>query len=142
MLFLGTATLLTAQTTKPKTKAPVQAAQLRKAGHATSAHLRVVPVRYTGACPGKFKFLGSITTNGPAEVKYTWASFDGGTWPEHTLTFTAAGTKNVTESRQMGTPGQTQSGWMQLKVVAPNTLHSTQARFQVACGVNPRGRKK
>ena len=116
-----------------QTKPKAPAVPARKAGRATAARLRVVPVRYTGACPAKLQFLGSITTDGPAEVRYTWESFDGGTWPQTTIKFTAAGTKPVHESRQMGTPGQVQNGWMQLKLLAPDALHSTQAKFVVAC---------
>lgn len=140
LLSLGSATLLAAQSAsaRPRPKPPEA-----KAGRATSVRLRVVPVRYTGACPGKFKFLGTITTNGPAEVKYTWASFDGGTWPEHTLKFTATGTKEVTESREMGEAGKQEAGWMQLKVIAPNPLYSGEAKFVVACGAkHPPAKKK
>jgi hypothetical protein len=122
-----------------KPKAP--AAKAHKTGRATAARIRVVPVRYTGACPAKLQFMGNITTDGPAEVRYTWESFDGGTWPQTTIKFTAAGTKPVRESRQMGAPGQVQNGWMQLKVLAPDALHSTQAKFVVACKA-PRAAKK
>jgi hypothetical protein len=95
-----------------------------------------VPARYAGACPTKVQFKGTITTDGPAEVKYTWASFDGGTWPEGTIKFTAAGTKPVSESREVSAPGQT--GWMQLKVLAPDTLHSTQAKYTFTCRTAPK----
>ncbi|HYL91910.1 MAG TPA: hypothetical protein VEW69_02010 [Alphaproteobacteria bacterium] len=135
VLLLGAATTLAAQTAKAQPKPPRPAARPTRV---LSAKLRVVPVRYTGACPGKFKFIGLITTDGAGPVKYTWASFDGGTWPEQTITFSAKGTKNVMETREMGAAGQTQSGWMQLKVLSPNTLQSTQARFQVACGARAR----
>ena len=84
-----------------------------------------------GVCPTKVQFKGTITTDGAAEVKYTWASFDGGTWPEGTIKFTAAGTRPVSESREVFAPGQ--SGWMQLKVLSPNTLHSTEAKYTFTC---------
>jgi len=116
------------QNAKPQ---PRNAPPVRRQGRATSAHLAAVPARYTGACPTKVEFKGTITTNGPAEVKFTWASFDGGTWPEATLKFSAAGTKPVSESREVFAPGQT--GWMELKVLAPNTLHSTQAKYVFTC---------
>jgi len=126
LLLAAMSLCATAQTAKPQPRPPV-----RSQAHATSAHLAAVPARYTGACPTKVQFKGTITTNGPTEVKYTWASFDGGTWPEGTLKFTAAGTKPVSESREVFAPGQT--GWMELKVLAPNTLHSTQAKYVFTC---------
>ena len=118
---------VTAQTAKPQ---PRPARPVRQA-HATAAHLAAVPARYAGVCPTKVQFKGTITTDGPAEVKYTWASFDGGTWPGGTIKFTAAGTRPVSESREVFAPGQ--SGWMQLKVLAPNTLHSTAAKYTFTC---------
>jgi hypothetical protein len=82
------------------------------------------------ACPLTVTFHGSITANGAATVKYTWVSFDGGTWPEGTTTFARAGTNTVTESRQVFA---NQNGWMQLKVLSPNALISPQAHYSVTC---------
>jgi hypothetical protein len=103
-------------------------------GRVTAAQLRAVPPRYNGPCPARLRFPGTITTNGPAEVRYTWVSFDGGTWPEHALRFPAAGTKPVRENWQLGAPGQATHGWLQLRVLSPNTHESPRAVFQVACG--------
>jgi hypothetical protein len=77
-------------------------------------------------------FKGTITTDGPAEVKYTWNSFDGGSWPQGTIKFTAAGTHPVNESRQISAA---ENGWMQLKVLAPNPLGSTEAKYTFTCAV-------
>jgi hypothetical protein len=82
------------------------------------------------ACPLTVTFHGSITTNGAATVKYTWVSFDGGTWPEGTTNFARAGTNSVTESRQVFA---NQNGWMQLKVLSPNAVVSPQAHYSVTC---------
>jgi hypothetical protein len=116
---------------RPRTTAP--AAPARKAGKVTAARIRVVPERYTGVCPAKLQFLGAITTDGPAEVKYTWADSEGSTWPETTIKAPAASTRPVSESREMGAPGQIQNGWMQLKVLAPNAVQSVQGKYIVAC---------
>lgn len=121
-----------AQTAKQQ---PRPAPPVRRQARVTSVHLQAVPARYTGACPTKVQFKGTITTDGPAEVKYTWASFDGGTWPEGTIKFTAAGTRPVSESREVSAPGQ--SGWMQLKVLSPNPLYSTEAKYTFTCRVKP-----
>jgi hypothetical protein len=75
-------------------------------------------------------FNGTITTNGPAEVKYTWVSFDGGTWPERNINFAKAGTEKVNESRQAP---ENQTGWMQLKVLSPNAVMSPRANYRVMC---------
>lgn len=110
---------------------------------------RPAPVRVTRAtlraivprgkpCPIKVIFAGTITTSGSAEVKYTWVSFDGGSWPEHTLKFAKAGTENVSESREVSETG---NGWMQLKVVAPNTVLSPRGNYRVTCMKPVPGRK-
>lgn len=117
-----------AQSAKPQAR-PVP--PVRRQARVTSAHLQAVPARYAGICPAKVQFKGTITTNGPAEVKYTWASSDGGTWPQGTIKFTAAGTRPVNESREVSAPGQ--SGWMQLKVLSPNALHSIEAKYTFTC---------
>lgn len=99
------------------------------AGKVTRATLAVV-VNAAKGCPATVNFKGTITTNGPATVKYTWASMDGGTWPEHTLNFPKAGTENVTESRQVFATG---TGWMQLKVLSPNAVMSPRGVYRVTC---------
>lgn len=123
---------LIAQTSKAQ---PRPAPPVRRQARVTSAHLQAVPARYNGACPTKVVFKGTITTDGPAEVKYTWASFDGGSWPQGTIKFTAAGTRPVNESRQISAA---ENGWMQLKVLAPNTLHSTEAKYTFTCRTPPK----
>ena len=108
-----------------------------KQGKVTSARLAAQPARYTGACPAKLVFNGAITTNGPAEVSYTYKSFDGGTWGAQHLKFEKAGSQNVSQDWQLGGPGQPVNGWLQMEVTAPNALHSAPARFTVNCGGKP-----
>lgn len=84
-------------------------------------------------CPVNESFVGDITTNGPAEVKYTWVSFDGGTWPEGTLHFTGPGTQHVSEHVQQGAPGKSIHGWMQLKVLSPNAVVSNRVAYTIPC---------
>ena len=99
-------------------------------GQVTRATLGAV-VPQGKPCPLTVSFNGAITTNGPVEVKYTWVSFDGGTWPERTVTFTKAGTEKVSETRQVPS---NQTGWMQLKVLSPDALVSNRANYRVTCG--------
>lgn len=105
------------------------------AGKVTRATLAPV-VNAANGCPATVNFNGTITTNGPATVKYTWVSMDGGTWPEGTLNFAKAGTEKATESRQVFATGM---GWMQLKVLSPNTVMSPRANYRVTC---PQSKKK
>lgn len=100
------------------------------AGKVTRAMLGAIVSGGAGPCPKTVTFNGAITTNGAAEVKYTWVSMDGGTWPEHTIKFAKAGTEKVTESRSAPS---NQTGWMQLKVVSPNALLSPRANYRVSC---------
>ena len=90
-----------------------------------------------GKCPATVTFNGTITTNGPAEVKYTWVSFDGGAWPERTIKFAKAGTEKVVESRSVHS---NQTGWMQLKVLSPNAMLSNRANYKVTCAAGGNGK--
>lgn len=130
ILLFATFCFAQQSTSKAQPRPPRPAA----AGRATRATLAAVVPR-SNSCPVKVSFNGTITTNGPAEVKYTWVSFDGGTWPEHTIKFTKAGTERVGEVREVSESG---TGWMRLKVIAPDTLMSSVARYRVTC---PKPRK-
>ena len=121
---------------QPTAKAQPRPPRPAAAGRATRATL-VAVVPHSRSCPVKVNFNGTITTNGPAEVKYTWVSFDGGTWPEHTIKFAKAGTEKVSEEREVS---QTGTGWMRLKVIAPDTLMSSVARYRVSCPA-PKGKQ-
>ena len=138
-------TLATAQkpAPTPTSKAQPRPQQpARRAGRATRATLVAVNVPKRAACPVKLHFAGTITADGPAEVKYTWVSFDGGTWPTGTLNFVGPGTQKVGQEWQLGAAGQTVHGWLQLKVIAPDTLVSTKAPFTVVCGGGSSTKKK
>jgi hypothetical protein len=129
-MTLFSITVSTAQS-KP---APTQRPPMR----ATAAHLAGVNIPRSAVCPVKMNFAGTITTNGPGEVKYTWASSDGGTWPEGTLHFAKGGTEKVGRELQMGAAGTTVHGWLQIKVLSPNALVSNKAGYSVACENPPR----
>jgi hypothetical protein len=104
----------------------------------TAVHLAGVNIPQRAFCPVKINFSGTITTNGAAEVKYTWVSFDGGTWPEGTLHFAKAGTQKVSKQLEMGSSGQPLHGWLQLKVLSPNAVLSNKATYSVKCMPDPR----
>jgi hypothetical protein len=81
-------------------------------------------------CPLTVTFGGEITTNGPADVRYTWVSSDGGTWPEHSVHFARAGTEKIGEQREVY---ENATGWMQVKILTPNESLSNQANYKVNC---------
>jgi hypothetical protein len=132
---------------KPPAPTPTSKAQPRpqpphRAGRVTSAHLTAMSVPRRAACPVKLHFVGTITTNGPSEVKYTWESFDGGAWPTGTLRFGGPATQKVTQEWQLGAAGQTVHGWLQLKVTSPNAVVSNRAPFNVVCAGGGGSRRK
>src|ERR1700674_309477 len=107
-------------------------------GQVTKVHLdpfvpetRII-TKFAG-CPGDFGFLGRITTDGPAEVKYTWVSSDGQTWPEQSLKYTIGRGLDVSITRKVGKPGKTVKVWMQLKVLSPNEVVSNRSSLVVRC---------
>ena len=102
-----------------------------KPGIRVSAVKLTAPLAITGKpCPVTVNFVGSITASGPLVVQYTWASSDGRAWPQQTLTFTQSAALQVTQSVPVPATGK---GWLQLKVLAPNALNSTQAVYSVTC---------
>jgi hypothetical protein len=98
--------------------------------------------KQAAVCPVKLQFGGTITSDGPTEVKYTWVSFDGGTWPAGTLRFGGPGTQKVSQEWQLGAAGQTVHGWLQLKVTSPNAAVSNKAPIIVVCARGAGGKKK
>ncbi|HEY6305234.1 MAG TPA: hypothetical protein VI488_02095 [Candidatus Angelobacter sp.] len=103
------------------------------AGRVVTAQLSVNAPGKVGQCPAQENFSGAITTNGAAQVTYTWVSFDGGTWPSGTLRFSGPGTQRVSEQVRLGAAGQVVHGWMQLKVLSPNGILSPRAQYTVNC---------
>lgn len=105
---------------------------------ATSANASVVAVNLraerlaiTNRCPTTVDFRGSITTNSRGVVRYTFERSDGATAPVYTLLFASAGTKEVSTT---WTLGRSYSGYEKLKVLAPNSMESSEARFNLNCG--------
>ena len=72
------------------------------------------------SCPAAFTLRGQIYTNGATKVKYTWVSSDGRTWPQHSVTFKAAGQQSVAEPAKFGAPGKKVDDSIQLSVLSPN----------------------
>lgn len=89
---------------------------------------------FTGECPKKFDFEAEIEADGPVTVKYTWLRSDGGNAPEYTVEFEEAGTKTITTSWTLGGDGNSyEDYWQQLKIIAPQTILSNKAEFDLHC---------
>jgi hypothetical protein len=128
-LFLM-ASVAASQSTNAKPRPP---RPRERDGRVTAARLRVQKSGRNIKCPANFSDAGVITTDGPAEVKYTWVSSDGRTWPENTLKFTRSGGKNVSVTWDVGKPGETVKVWLQLKVLSPNEIVSNRSNFFAVC---------
>jgi len=124
---------------KPMTRPVTHPAQAKAAGKVTAMHLTANPQRYTGPCPGRITFAGSVTTNGPAKVPYTLHSgmkFPNGkekNWAGSLLTFNGTGTQNISKTITFTGDGSNFSSWMDIGTDKPNAIHSPQVNFSVAC---------
>jgi len=123
--------------TKAGTQTP-----LKKEGRVSQIQVTAVPDTFTGACPAagkRINFRGSITTTGPADVKFTWVRSDGAndTNP-HEVKFAAAGTKQVSDYWMLS---ESLNGWEALKVTDPNQMTSAHAAFHLKCAA-PAASKK
>ena len=96
--------------------------------------LSVSEREYRGFCPHKFVFSGSITVNRAGTVRYTWRRSDGATAKTFRLDFAGPGTKPVTYEWELGgAMGSYPNSWVQLEVLAPNSLLSSRALFSLTC---------
>jgi hypothetical protein len=93
----------------------------------------------TGCATNVWYYVNAtITTNGPAVVKYQWLQSDGNNTssdpgPNYTLKFTEAGSKTVTRSWSFhlgATPG---TKWMKITIHEPNYQEFPQQTFVYDC---------
>ena len=119
-----------AQSTKAQPRPP----RPKAAGEVTGVTLRPLKTgRGRVTCPAPLTFHGSITTDGPGDVEYTWVSSDGRSWPEQTVRFTGKGQQGVSTDWKVGEPGKTVTAWIRLKVLSPNRKLSTKTTFTLHC---------
>lgn len=108
-------------------------------GKVTEMLLTATPTKYTGPCPGRVTFTGSITTDGPANVPYQFhsnlKSSDGKyeNWPGGVLTFTAAGTQSISKTITFGDNGSKFSGTVNVGTAVPNPIHSKPVPISGEC---------
>ncbi|HSP63460.1 MAG TPA: hypothetical protein VLQ90_10805 [Pyrinomonadaceae bacterium] len=79
-------------------------------------------------CP-ELKFIGVITTNGPADVTYKWDGSISVPKHEQTLKFLSAGNKTVS----VNVGGASEKDWVQLKVLSPNEVLSNKITYLHVC---------
>jgi hypothetical protein len=95
-----------------------------------SAQATVDSASFTGACPHKFTFTGTITVNTPGTATYRWERSDSTYEAMQTLTFATAGSQTQTNTWDVGASS---GGWMRLHILGPNDLLSNQATFSLTC---------
>jgi hypothetical protein len=104
----------------------------------TEAFLKADDARMNGPCPLKVVFHGSITTDGPGTVKYTFTRSDGASGPAYAMEFKEAGTQGVSTDWTLGDAIALPryDGWQSLKILSPNEMESSQktGSFSITCG--------
>src|ERR1051326_2494098 len=84
-------------------------------------------------CPVVLVFHGDITTTRATSVTYTWVDSRGKTWPEHRRRFSLAGVNGVAHKWKVGKPGKMVDYWVQLKVIAPESMVSNKVPVHFTC---------
>lgn len=94
------------------------------------------PPSYSGACPGNFTFTATIQTNGATTVTYRWERSDGIVKPPASITFTSAGSQNVTDAWNGAPNNTTPTPFVQgekIHILSPNDVVSGLATFTNSC---------
>ena len=91
------------------------------------------PSSYSGTCPATVTFTGTMDVTAPGTVTYFWEFSDGTQGTLQSLEFTAAGTKTVSTSWAVGSPGQSLNGYARLYVDKPNHQYFSNAIFSLTC---------
>lgn len=104
------------------------------AQNVTSVEARVVPVSHNGSCPAVFQVKGVIQSAGPGTVSFRWERSDNTHTGVARYTFRARERKIVTYNWRLSKPSNvTYHGWVRLHVVAPVSMESPAARFELHC---------
>ena len=79
----------------------------------------------------RYDLTGSITTDGPVTVNYYWLRSDIKVPSANRITFSSAGTQNVTSHLNVVKTSQVQRLWVQIKITSPNQIISKQVEIIV-----------
>lgn len=102
----------------------------------TKAYLEADPIVYVGHCPTTIHFYGTISTNGPTSVLFSFKRSDGSYVAQPKLIFSDAGSHPVQMSWRVGdyyAPSRAYPGWADIEIAQPNKRTSNKARFSVTC---------
>lgn len=117
---------------------PVHSSAAAQKFRVTDVSLKADNPNGGGRCPVTLNFTGSISTDSPGTVQYTFIRSDGATGPVQTLDFKAAGTQTVSTSWTLGDAKSLPSyqGWQALRIISPNAMESSQetGSFVMKCG--------
>ena len=89
------------------------------------------PPTVTGNCnPTRVHFTGSITSDSPAKITYTWVRANQPVSRPYTLDFPKAGTLPITYDLLLR---KSEQGWVMLRVILPQQTESAKIKYQVDC---------
>ena len=89
------------------------------------------PPAITGNCnPTRVHFTGTITSDAPAKVTYTWVRPNQPPGRTYTLDFSQAGSLPVTYDILLR---KREQGWVALRVIWPEKAESAKVKYQVEC---------
>lgn len=103
----------------------------------TAAGIRVTAVTagvdtasFSGSCPKRFTFTGTITASEPGQVTFKWERSDGSATAVETMAFAGAGSQTASNAWDVT---KSTTGWQRLHVLTPNDLTSNDARVTMVC---------
>ena len=79
----------------------------------------------------RYDLTGSITVDGPAIVTYYWMRSDIKVPTANRISFSSAGTQNVTSQLRVVKTGQVQHFWVEIKITNPNQVISRRLTITV-----------
>ena len=79
----------------------------------------------------RYDLTGSITVDGPAIVTYYWMRSDIKVPTANRISFSSAGTQNVTSQLRVVKTGQVQHLWVEIKITNPNQVISRRLTITV-----------
>jgi len=117
---------------------PLQPTGAAQKSRVVEVVLKADDARRSGPCPVTFNFTGYISTDGPANVQYTFTRSDGASGPVQTLYFKEAGTQRVSTNWTLGDASSLSfyEGWQAIKILSPSEMESSHetGSFTMKCG--------
>ena len=83
-------------------------------------------------CPVVLVFQGKITASRPTHVTYIWVDSRGRPWPQRHRSL-LSGVSVVNHRWKVGHPAKTVDEWVELRIVAPQSLTSNKVPVHFTC---------